>query len=209
MIQNMRLALRLTLVLSATSVVVLAENGTNPTFSLAAPATFFRAELTTADEFTAETEATVTVESISVVYGDQQKVDFSGDSLSLSLAVNSEAGTFQSIEAGAGATIQLPIAASGLEGIREIEVVLSVSPENAFDLAATAYEIPTALFAAVALREEAASGEIVTDTSAATLVVLNELMADNDSTVPDPQGDFDDWLELANIGETDVDLSGM
>ena len=129
--------------------------------------------------------------------------------MSLSLAVNSKASTFLSVEAGAGATIQLPIAASGLEGIRELEVVLSVSPENAFDLAATTYEIPTALFAAVALDKEAASQEITTDTSAATLVVLNKLMADNDSTVPDPQGDFDDWLELANLGKTDVDLSGM
>ena len=46
-IRNMRLALRLTLVLllvlSATGVVVLAENGTNPSFSLTAAATPIRA----------------------------------------------------------------------------------------------------------------------------------------------------------------------
>lgn len=211
--QNMRHALRLTLFLalflSATSVVVLAQSDANLTFSLAPPATFFRVDLVTAPDFTTESNATVTVENISVVYGDQQRADFSGDTLGLSLVFNSDANAFSNEEAGADETIHLPISVSGLEGITEFEVVLSVSPENAFDLAATAYEIPTALFAAVASGEETASEEVTTDTPAAARLVINELMADNDKTVADPQGDFDDWLELANIGETDVDLSGM
>ncbi len=39
-------------------------------------------------------------------------------------------------------------------------------------------------------------------------VVLNELMAKNDTTVADNYGDFDDWIEIANRGSTGVNLSG-
>lgn len=41
-----------------------------------------------------------------------------------------------------------------------------------------------------------------------TSVLINELMADNESVFSDPRGDFDDWVELVNTGETAVDLSG-
>ena len=40
-------------------------------------------------------------------------------------------------------------------------------------------------------------------------VVINELMADNDNTLADPQGDYDDWLELHNLTDTAVSLAGM
>ena len=40
-------------------------------------------------------------------------------------------------------------------------------------------------------------------------VVINELMADNDNTVPDPQGDYDDWLELYNRTDSPIVLTGM
>jgi hypothetical protein len=40
-------------------------------------------------------------------------------------------------------------------------------------------------------------------------VVFNELMARNVSTIADPQGDYDDWIELYNTGGEIVDLSGM
>jgi hypothetical protein len=39
-------------------------------------------------------------------------------------------------------------------------------------------------------------------------VRLNELMASNLDSVADPQGEFDDWIELHNTGEDVVDLSG-
>jgi len=39
-------------------------------------------------------------------------------------------------------------------------------------------------------------------------VVINEIMADNDS-LADPAGDFDDWIELYNTTDQAVDLSGM
>ena len=40
-------------------------------------------------------------------------------------------------------------------------------------------------------------------------VVINELMADNDNIHADPQGDYDDWLELYNLTDTAVLLTGM
>jgi hypothetical protein len=40
-------------------------------------------------------------------------------------------------------------------------------------------------------------------------VVINEMMALNSRSVADPQGGFDDWIELFNRSDTVVDLSGM
>lgn len=40
-------------------------------------------------------------------------------------------------------------------------------------------------------------------------LVLNEMMAINDSTVADEAGEFDDWLELHNRGAAPVSLSGL
>jgi len=40
-------------------------------------------------------------------------------------------------------------------------------------------------------------------------IVFNELMARNDTTLADPQGEYDDWIELKNIGDQTVDLAGM
>jgi hypothetical protein len=40
-------------------------------------------------------------------------------------------------------------------------------------------------------------------------VVINEFMATNTRTVQDPQGDYDDWLELYNRADREIDLSGM
>ena len=40
-------------------------------------------------------------------------------------------------------------------------------------------------------------------------VVINEIMALNDTTIADPQGDHDDWIELFNISNETVDLTGM
>ena len=37
---------------------------------------------------------------------------------------------------------------------------------------------------------------------------INEIVADNKSTVSDEAGDFDDWVEIYNPGTTDVDLAG-
>jgi hypothetical protein len=40
-------------------------------------------------------------------------------------------------------------------------------------------------------------------------VVINEFQASNASTIADPQnGEFNDWIELYNVGNTAVDLTG-
>ncbi len=40
------------------------------------------------------------------------------------------------------------------------------------------------------------------------VVVINELMAKNTTTVADPNGKYDDWIELYNLSNNAIDLSG-
>jgi len=47
-----------------------------------------------------------------------------------------------------------------------------------------------------------------TDDTVQGVVVINEIMPVNSSTVADQNGQFDDWIELFNKSYTDVDLSG-
>lgn len=35
---------------------------------------------------------------------------------------------------------------------------------------------------------------------------INEFMADNDNVIADPQGDYDDWIEIYNPVDMDIDL---
>ncbi len=42
----------------------------------------------------------------------------------------------------------------------------------------------------------------------ASALRINELMADNATTLADDQGEFDDWIELANLSAVDIDLHG-
>ena len=39
-------------------------------------------------------------------------------------------------------------------------------------------------------------------------VKINEFLAANDSANQDPQGDYDDWIELYNSGTETIDLTG-
>ncbi|MFH1011651.1 MAG: lamin tail domain-containing protein [bacterium] len=39
-------------------------------------------------------------------------------------------------------------------------------------------------------------------------LVINEFMANNVSAVQDPAGDYDDWIEIFNTGDTDVSMLG-
>ncbi len=40
-------------------------------------------------------------------------------------------------------------------------------------------------------------------------LVINELMADNETFLQDPEGDYDDWVEIYNAGSQSVDTGGM
>jgi len=40
-------------------------------------------------------------------------------------------------------------------------------------------------------------------------VVINELTASNDNCIQDPQGQYEDWIEIHNYGADDIDIGGM
>ena len=40
-------------------------------------------------------------------------------------------------------------------------------------------------------------------------LVINEFMANNTGSVKDPQGDYDDWIEIYNYGDDAIDIGGM
>ncbi len=42
-----------------------------------------------------------------------------------------------------------------------------------------------------------------------TTLVINELMASNDSSIQDPQDQYDDWIEIHNYGPHYIDIGGM
>ncbi|MEM6348910.1 MAG: lamin tail domain-containing protein, partial [Bacteroidota bacterium] len=44
--------------------------------------------------------------------------------------------------------------------------------------------------------------------SANSDLVINEFMASNNNSVADSEGDFDDWIELYNLGSSSIDLGG-
>lgn len=50
---------------------------------------------------------------------------------------------------------------------------------------------------------------IALSAAASTSVVINEFMASNTSTIADPQGEYDDWIELRNLTGSTVSLAGF
>jgi spore coat protein CotH len=65
-----------------------------------------------------------------------------------------------------------------------------------------------ACFAPARAEEETFHYRVAVTTAAATPVVINEFMASNAHTLADPQGEFDDWIELHNLTGQEVDLTG-
>jgi len=45
--------------------------------------------------------------------------------------------------------------------------------------------------------------------AAETTLVINELMASNNTTIQDPQGQYDDWIEIHNYGLDAIDIGGL
>ncbi len=56
--------------------------------------------------------------------------------------------------------------------------------------------------------QEVLTYRVTTSLGTASPVVINEIMANNSSTLADPQDDFDDWIELRNVTAEAVDLTG-
>ncbi|MCI0538530.1 MAG: CotH kinase family protein [Verrucomicrobiales bacterium] len=74
--------------------------------------------------------------------------------------------------------------------------------------ARSANAVKTAAFSPARAEQETYSFRVSAGASTPASVVINELMADNERTHRDPQGDFDDWIELRNLTDTEVDLGG-
>jgi hypothetical protein len=65
-----------------------------------------------------------------------------------------------------------------------------------------------AAFSPARAEQQTHSYRVAVTTAANSPVVINEVMASNTSTLADPQGEFDDWIELRNVTDQDVDLTG-
>lgn len=61
----------------------------------------------------------------------------------------------------------------------------------------------------VAGASTAAAGGAMTFGPRTGPVRINEFLAQNDTVLPDPFGEYDDWLELVNTSPVAIDLSGM
>lgn len=55
---------------------------------------------------------------------------------------------------------------------------------------------------------ERAAYEFYTLEVAAGALVINEFMADNDTVIPDQDGEYDDWIELYNNSDSPISLNG-
>ena len=51
--------------------------------------------------------------------------------------------------------------------------------------------------------------DIALSTESDVTLAINELMASNNSSYPDPQNQYDDWIEIYNFGPAALDISGM
>jgi len=65
-----------------------------------------------------------------------------------------------------------------------------------------------ARFSPARVEEETYNHHVALTTAASTPVVSNEIMADNETTVTDPQGEYEDWVELHNVTAQPVSLTG-
>jgi hypothetical protein len=57
--------------------------------------------------------------------------------------------------------------------------------------------------------DKAFTYRVTTSLGGASAIVINELQASNSGTFADPQGEFDDWIELHNVSTEEVTLTGQ
>lgn len=79
---------------------------------------------------------------------------------------------------------------------------------NYYVEARSANDAQAAAFSPARAEQETYHYRVVLPRAATSPVVINELMAANVSTITDPQGEFDDWIELRNLTDQAVDLTG-
>ncbi|MGC8991680.1 MAG: lamin tail domain-containing protein, partial [Verrucomicrobiia bacterium] len=66
----------------------------------------------------------------------------------------------------------------------------------------------TASFSPPRAEQQTWSYRVALATAPSTPVIINEIMADNQTAFADPQGEFDDWIELHNLTDHEIDISG-
>lgn len=66
----------------------------------------------------------------------------------------------------------------------------------------------TARFFPARCEREALTYRVTTSVGGTSPVVINEVLASNTATVTDPQGEFEDYVELRNVTPEEVDLTG-
>lgn len=66
----------------------------------------------------------------------------------------------------------------------------------------------TARFFPAQPEDKALTYRVTTSVGDISPVEINELQASNGSTIADPQGEFDDWIELRNVSTEEADLTG-
>jgi hypothetical protein len=74
--------------------------------------------------------------------------------------------------------------------------------------ARSAHASRVAAFSPARAEQETHSYRVAVTTASNSPVVISEIMASNLSVLADPQGEYDDWIELHNISPADVDLTG-
>jgi spore coat protein CotH len=67
----------------------------------------------------------------------------------------------------------------------------------------------TTVFSPVHAEQGAAQYRVGVPVVKESPIVINELMASNTKSLADPQGQYEDWLELHNLRDTPVNLTGM
>ena len=67
----------------------------------------------------------------------------------------------------------------------------------------------TTVFSPVHAEQGAAHYRVGVPVVKGSPIVINELMASNTKSLADPQGQYEDWLELHNLSDTTVNLTGM
>jgi hypothetical protein len=77
-----------------------------------------------------------------------------------------------------------------------------VEARSAHPLGTTTFKPERTKFGALTYLVTSPSGRI-------SPLVINELMASNTKSLSDPQKEFDDWIELHNLSDNQIDLSGM
>lgn len=69
--------------------------------------------------------------------------------------------------------------------------------------------VKTAAFSPIGAEHDVYIYQVQANINTESDLVINEIMASNKTAFADPQGEFDDWIEIFNKGENKIDLSGM